>query len=321
MDGVMFNKDVVHPKMRRRIERPRVLLLDCTLEYKKGESQTNVEVTTEEDWSTLLKMEEEHLERLCADIIVHKVRWPRPHTRAAVRVLTRVPAPAGPGHHREGRGRPGAALPRQGRHLGHPPHPQDGQQPYCPHHGRHHLQPDRRDHGALVPVMRSSAPRSPLRPPLPLLRVSGQEEDIGNKCGLFDIRKIGDEYFTFMEQCDDPKACSIVLRGASKDVLNEIERNLQDAMQVARNIVFNPRLLPGGGATEMAVSQALLEGAKSVDGVKQWPFAAVGHAMEVIPRTLIQNCGADTVRLITALRVRRRPRAPAAAALAASLGA
>lgn len=154
-----------------------------------------------------------------------------------------------------------------------------------------------------------------------MLRVSGQEEDIGNKCGLFDIRKIGDEYFTFMEQCDDPKACSIVLRGASKDVLNEIERNLQDAMQVARNIVFNPRLLPGGGATEMAVSQALLEGAKSVDGVKQWPFAAVGHAMEVIPRTLIQNCGADTVRLITALRVRRRPRAPAAAALAASLGA
>ena len=42
-----------------------------------------------------------------------------------------------------------------------------------------------------------------------------------------------------------PKACSILLRGGSKDALNEIERNLQDAMQVARNVVFEPYLLPG----------------------------------------------------------------------------
>jgi chaperonin GroEL (HSP60 family) len=44
----MFNKDVTHSKMRRRIEKPRILLLDCPLEYKKGESQTNVEVKEEE---------------------------------------------------------------------------------------------------------------------------------------------------------------------------------------------------------------------------------------------------------------------------------
>lgn len=48
IDGVMFNKDVTHSKMRRRIENPRILLLDCPLEYKKGESQTNVEVKEEE---------------------------------------------------------------------------------------------------------------------------------------------------------------------------------------------------------------------------------------------------------------------------------
>lgn len=49
----------------------------------------------------------------------------------------------------------------------------------------------------------------------------------------------------------------MLLRGGSKDVLNEIERNLQDAIQVVRNIVFESKLLPGGGATEMAVGQAL----------------------------------------------------------------
>ncbi len=51
LKGVMFQKDVVAPgRMRRKISAPRVLLLDCPLEYKKGENQTNVELTKEEDW-------------------------------------------------------------------------------------------------------------------------------------------------------------------------------------------------------------------------------------------------------------------------------
>ena len=81
-----------------------------------------------------------------------------------------------------------------------------------------------------------------------------REEDIGTRCGLFEVRKISDEYFAFLEECKDPKACSILLRGASKDVLNEIERNLLDAMSVVRNIVMDPRIVPGGGATEMAIA-------------------------------------------------------------------
>lgn len=48
LNGVMFNKDVTHPKMRRYIENPRILLLDCPLEYKKGESQTNIEIVGEQ---------------------------------------------------------------------------------------------------------------------------------------------------------------------------------------------------------------------------------------------------------------------------------
>ncbi len=74
-------------------------------------------------------------------------------------------------------------------------------------------------------------------------------------------------------------------------------------MQVARNLIFDPRLLPGGGATEMAVAAALNTAAATVEGVEQGPFRSVASAMEVIPRTLAQNCGADTVRAMTALRV------------------
>ena len=131
-----------------------------------------------------------------------------------------------------------------------------------------------------------------------------QESDIGTKCGLFEMRKIGDEWFCFLEECEDPKACTIVLRGGSKDVLNEIERNLQDAMQVVRNVVYNPKLLPGGGATEMAVAVGLRHAGQKIQGVQQGPFWAVGDAMEVIPRTLAQNCGVSVIRAVTALRAK-----------------
>ena len=83
----------------------------------------------------------------------------------------------------------------------------------------------------------------------------------------------------------------------------QVNRNLEDAMQVARNVMVDPRLVPGGGATEMALAHALKEKAKSVAGVQQWPYHAVGRALEVIPRTLLQNCGTNTIRVLTALRV------------------
>merc|ERR1712183_289525 len=83
------------------------------------------------------------------------------------------------------------------------------------------------------------------------------ETDIGNKCGLFEMRKIGEEWYCYLEECEDPKACSVVLRGGSTDILNEIERNLEDAMEVVRNIVYEPKIVPGGGAIEMAISVEL----------------------------------------------------------------
>ena len=72
LSGVMFNKDVTHAKMKRRIENPRILLLDCNLEYKKGESQTNIEMMKEEDFTKILEMEEAFIKKTCDDIIAFK---------------------------------------------------------------------------------------------------------------------------------------------------------------------------------------------------------------------------------------------------------
>uniref|UniRef100_A0AAQ5YH86 T-complex protein 1 subunit gamma n=1 Tax=Amphiprion ocellaris TaxID=80972 RepID=A0AAQ5YH86_AMPOC len=131
-----------------------------------------------------------------------------------------------------------------------------------------------------------------------------REEDVGLGAGLFEVKKIGDEYFTFVTECKDPKACTILLRGASKEILAEVERNLQDAMQVCRNVLLDPSLLPGGGAVEMAVSKRLTERSRALTGIEQWPYRAVAQALEVIPRTLIQNCGASTIRVLTSLRAK-----------------
>jgi len=131
-----------------------------------------------------------------------------------------------------------------------------------------------------------------------------QESDVGTKCGLFEVRKIGDEYFSFLVDAKDPKACTILLRGASKDVLKEVERNLQDALSVTRNVLLDPRLVPGGGAIEMSLAQALAEKAKSIEGIQQGPYLDVAKALEVIPRTLAQNCGAKPIKVLTELQAK-----------------
>jgi T-complex protein 1 subunit gamma len=255
LDGVMLNKDITHPKMRRRIEKPRIVLLDCSLEYKKGESQTNIEISKEEDWNRVLEIEEEQVKAMCDAIIALK---------------------------------PDVVVTEKG----------------VSDLAQHYLV--KANITALRRVRKTDNNR--------IARATGativnrledlQESDVGTACGLFEIEKIGDEYFTFMTGCSDPKACTILLRGPSKDVLNEIERNLQDAMGVARNVVFQPRLSPGGGATEMAVSVRLSQRAKQVEGVQQWPYRAVAEALEVIPRTLVQNAGANPVRVLTELRAK-----------------
>jgi T-complex protein 1 subunit gamma len=89
-----------------------------------------------------------------------------------------------------------------------------------------------------------------------------KEDDVGTGCGLFEIRKIGDEYVEDAVPRSTPSCFidlfryyTIILRGANKEVISEVERNFHDAMNVTRNVMLEPRLTPGGGAVEMALSR------------------------------------------------------------------
>nr|XP_032514786.1 T-complex protein 1 subunit gamma [Danaus plexippus plexippus] len=250
LNGVMFNKDVTHPKMRRYIENPRIILLDCPLEYKKGESQTNIEIVGEQDFTKLLQLEEEHVQRLCEDIIALK---------------------------------PDVVVTEKGV--------SDLAQHYLVKAGITAIRRLRKtDNNRLARACGATIVNR---------TEELKESDVGTQAGRFEIKKIGDDYFTFVTECKNPKACTILLRGASKDILNEIERNLQDALHVAKNLVLNPRLVCGGGAVEMSVSGELASKAHHAA-----PYRAVAQALEIIPRTLAQNCGANTIRTLTALRAK-----------------
>jgi T-complex protein 1 subunit gamma len=75
-------------------------------------------------------------------------------------------------------------------------------------------------------------------------------------------------------------------------------------MAVVRNVLLDPKLVPGGGAVEMVVSRQLYEYANSLEGAQQWAVKGLAQAFEVIPRTLAQNCGCDVVRVVTELRAK-----------------
>lgn len=256
LSGVMFNKDVVTPgRMKRKIENPRILLLDCPLEYKKMENQTNIELTKEEDWKALLKVEEEYIESMCnaiAKLNVDLVITEKGLSDLAAHFLTQA----------------GISGIRRVRKT---------------------------DNNRIARACGATIVNRP---------EEAKESDIGTKAGLFEVQKFGDEFFTFIVDCEDPKACTILLRGPSKDVLNEIERNLHDAMGVTRNIAMDKRLVAGGGAVEMSVSRGLTEKAQAMKDIDQWPYRAVAVALEVIPRTLAQNCGANVIRTLTKLRAK-----------------
>ena len=75
----------------------------------------------------------------------------------------------------------------------------------------------------------------------------------------------------------------------------------QDAIHVARNICLDPYLVPGGGAVEMEVSHQLKEKSNDIKGITQLPYREIATALEIIPRTLAQNCGANVIRTMTML--------------------
>ena len=114
--------------------------------------------------------------------------------------------------------------------------------------------------------------------------------------------KIGDDKMTFVTGCKNPRAVSILLRGGTAQVVDEMERSLEDAISVAAVAVEDGRYVYGGGAIQMELVAGLREHAASVGGREQLAVEAFANALEVIPRTLAENAGMDPIDVLIALR-------------------
>jgi thermosome len=129
------------------------------------------------------------------------------------------------------------------------------------------------------------------------------EADLGF-AGLVEERRVGDEKMVFVEQCKNPRAVSILVRGGFERLVDEAERNLDDALSVVADVVEEPYILPAGGAAEVEAARAALGYASKVGGREQYAIEAFARALEAIPKTLAENAGLDPIDIITELRHR-----------------
>jgi thermosome len=126
-------------------------------------------------------------------------------------------------------------------------------------------------------------------------------KDLGT-AGLIEERRIGNDLMVFVEQCSNPKAISILLRGGTQMLVDEADRALHDALCVVRNLINEPKAVVGGGASEVEVAKEIRAFAATLSGREQLAVQAFAKAMEVVPRTLAENAGLDPIDILVDIR-------------------
>ena len=126
-------------------------------------------------------------------------------------------------------------------------------------------------------------------------------EDLG-KAALVEEKKIGDDKMTFVTGCTGAKAVSILIRGGTEHVVDEIERSLEDATSVVGVAIEDGYMITGAGAAATELALKLRDYAASVGGREQLAIESFANALEVIPRTLAENAGMDPIDVLIELR-------------------
>jgi chaperonin GroEL (HSP60 family) len=126
-------------------------------------------------------------------------------------------------------------------------------------------------------------------------------EDVG-EAGLVEERKIGEDSLTFVTGAKNARAVSVLLRGGTEHVLDEIERSVDDALNVAAVAVEDGRVVYGGGASASELALQLRDEAAKVGGREQLAFESFAEALETVPRTLAENAGLDPIDILIELR-------------------
>ncbi|RMD67624.1 thermosome subunit [Candidatus Pacearchaeota archaeon] len=137
-------------------------------------------------------------------------------------------------------------------------------------------------------------------------RIVSSEADISpevlGKCELVEERQEGEEKFVVVRTGEESRYATIVLRGGTQHVLDEIERAVIDGLSDVRVVVRHSHFVCGGGAIEIELARQLREFAKNFEGREQLSIEEFANALESIPETLAENAGLDPLEIVTQLR-------------------
>jgi chaperonin GroEL (HSP60 family) len=126
-------------------------------------------------------------------------------------------------------------------------------------------------------------------------------KDLGT-AGLVEEKKVSGDEMIYISKCKNPKAVSIILRGGTEHVVDELERAIHDALMVVSVVIEGKKIVAGGGAPETELSLRLREYAATVGGRVQLAIEAFAASMEIIPRALAENAGLDAINMLVDMR-------------------
>jgi len=140
-------------------------------------------------------------------------------------------------------------------------------------------------------------------------RISTNLDDISaNDLGSAETvhqKKVESDKWVFIEGCKNPRSVTVLIRGGSQRVVDEVDRSLHDALMVVKDVVEKPSIVAGGGSPEAYLSTELNEWAGSYDGREQLAMKQYAEALETIPLTIAENAGMDPIDTIISLRAKQ----------------
>lgn len=254
IQGVILDKERVHPGMPKQVKNATIALLDCALEIKKTETDAEIRVTRPDQLRAFLDEEESMLKKMVDQIVASGAN---------------------------------VVICQKGI--------DDIAQHYLSKVGIYAIR--RAKKSDMVKLARATGGKV----------VTTIEDltsaDLG-KAGLIEERKIGDDKMTFVEGCKNPKAVSLLVRGGTEHVVDEIERAVHDAISVVSSAIEDGKIVTGGGAPEIELAKRLKEYGETVGGREALAVNGFASSIEAIPRTLAENAGLDSIDMLVELRAK-----------------
>ena len=140
-------------------------------------------------------------------------------------------------------------------------------------------------------------------------RITTNLEDISEKdLGASDLvhqKKVESDKWVFVEGCRNPQSVTLLIRGGSQRVVDEVDRSIHDALMVVKDVIERPAIVAGGGAPEALLAAFLKDWSESFDGRQQLAIKKFAEALEIIPLTIAENAGMDPIDTMVTLRAKQ----------------